>query len=289
MLSQPEVNAWLEEFLECYAAPVDWARMKGIMSKRLSVEMPLEPKIKKFEDFEKKHKEVLAGYKSAKRTIPKGAPVITVPAKKDEVDVISPQQVAFTWTKELAEAYPNVNLGPGAKSKILFYDRFKLSAKKECTNYAPIFSPADFKDADRKDDEDAWGWKVLNALKDGTIASMLADDAVWTTGGAKSTKDAFLAAEAKLAPAYSMTGTLQPVITMPDKDGMSEAIIPLTRTFKWADGMTEAYPGCDFAAGAEVRMVSYEELTVKAGVIQKLHSHMDPATCIKPAGKSGGN
>mmetsp|Transcript_13161 Transcript_13161/g.33141 ORF Transcript_13161/g.33141 Transcript_13161/m.33141 type:complete len:291 (+) Transcript_13161:132-1004(+) len=290
MLSQPEVNAWLEEFLEAYAAPVDFARLKGIMSKRLSVEMPNEPKIKKFEDFEKKHKDILSAWKGAKRVVPKGAPVISCAAKKDEVDVISPQQVNFVWTKELCEVWPNVNLGPGEKAKVQMYDRFKLSSKKECSNYAPVFSPADFKGQDRKDDEDGWGWKLIKALQAGTVAEMIDDAAVFSTPGGKQTKDDFLAAEKKLEGlSYASIGSLQPVITMPDKDGVCEAIIPLARTFKWADGMTEAYPGNDFTAGAEVRMVSYEELTVKAGMVTKIRSHMDAATCIKPAGKSGGN
>jgi len=241
-------------------------------------------------DFEKKQGPVISAYKSAKRTLPKNAPVIACAAKKDEVDVISPQQCNFVWTKELCEQYPNVNLGPGEKAKIQMYDRFKLSSKKECSHYAPIFSPADFKGQDRKDDEDGWGWKLLKALQEGTAGDMIDDAAVVATAAGKANKEAFFENEKKLQDlSYSMIGTLQPVITMPDKDGVSEAIVPLARTFKWGDGMTEAFPGNDFAAGAEVRMVSYEELTVKAGKITKIHSHMDPATCIKPAGKSGAN
>jgi len=290
MLSQPEVNAWHEEFLEAYAAPVDFARLKGIMSKRLTVEMPLEPKIKKFEDFEKKQKDVLGAYKNAKRTLPKGAPIISCAAKKDEVDVVSPQLCQFVWTKELTEMYPNVNLGPGEKAKIMMFDRFKLSSKKECSNYSPVFSPADFKGQDRKDDEDGWGWKFLKALQAGEVADLIDDAAVFATAAGKATKDDFLASEKKFEGlSYAMINNLSPVITMPDKDGVSEAIIPLSRTFKWADSMTEAYPGNDFTAGAEVRMMSYEELTVKAGKVTKIHSYMDPATCIKPAGKSGAN
>ena len=290
MLSQPEVNAWHEEFLEAYAAPVDFGRLKAIMSKRLTVELPLEPKIKKFEDFEKKQGSVLAAYKSAKRALPKGAPIIACAAKKDEVDVIAPQQCNFVWTKDLGEMYPNVNLGAGEKAKIFIFDRFKLSSKKECSNFAPIFSPADFKGQDRKDDEDGWGWKLLKAFQAGDVAEMLDDALVFTAPGGKGDKAAYLEAEKKLGDVtYNMMQGLSPVITMADKDGNSEAIVPVARTFKWADGMTEQFPGNDFAAGAEVRMVSYEELTVKAGKVTKIRSHMDPATCIKPAGKSGGN
>jgi len=289
MLSQPEVNAWVEDFLDALSAPCDFNRLKPLMSKRVTVDMPGEPKIKKFEDWEKKQKDFYNSFKSAKRTIVKGAAVIAVPAKKDEVDVIVPQQCNFAWTKELSERYPNVNLAAGEKAKIMAFDRVKLSTKSECSSYAPLFAPADFKNADRKDDEDSWGFKFLAALKAGD-GSILDDAMVFVQGGNKSTKDAFLENEKKIVGVeYSMTTGLMPVIGQADKDNISEAIVPITRSFKWADAYTEMFPGCNFSAGADVRMVSYECLEVKGSKVIKAWSHCDPATCIKPAGKSGAN
>lgn len=289
MLSQPEVNAWVEEYLDALSAPADFNRLKPIMSKRVTVEMPLEPKIKKFEDWEKKCKDYYGSFKGAKRTVVKGAAVIAVPAKKDEVDVIIPHQCLFAWTKELGERYPNVNLASGEKAKILIYDQVKISNKSECSNLAPIFSPADFKNLERKDDEDNWGFKFLAGLQKGNF-DILDDAMVFVTGGNKGTKDNFLETEKKISGVeYSMTTGLQPVLGQSDKDNVSEAIVPLTRSFKWADAYTEIFPGCNFAAGADVRMVSYELLQVKAGKVIHAQTHCDPATCIKPAGKSGAN
>lgn len=289
MLSQPEVNSWIEEFLDAMSAPADFERLKPLMSKRVSVHYPNEPTMKKFEDWEKKQKTFICSFKGAKRSIPKAGMAVTVAAKKDEVCVVFPEQILFTWTKELQEKFPNVNLGSGEKSKIQIFNTMKISSKKECSDYTPLFSTGDFKNVDRADDEDNWGFKFLNSLKEGS-ASLVSDECVFVSGGNKGTKDNFLEGEKALKDLqYSMTGTLQPVTGPADKDGNIDAIVPLTRTFKWADGLTERFPGCNFTAGAEVSMKSYEILTVKEGKVIKMSSHMDPATCIKPAGKSGAN
>lgn len=289
MLSQPEVNSWIEEFLDAMSAPADFERLKPLMSKRVSVHYPGEPTMKKFEDWEKKQKTFICSFKGAKRSIPKAGMAVTVAAKKDEVCVVFPEQILFTWTKELQEKFPNVNLGSGEKSKIQIFNTMKISSKKECSDYTPLFSTGDFKNVDRADDEDNWGFKFLNSLKEGS-ASLVSDECVFVSGGNKGTKDNFLEGEKALKDLqYSMTGTLQPVTGPADKDGNIDAIVPLTRTFKWADGLTERFPGCNFTAGAEVSMKSYEILTVKEGKVIKMSSHMDPATCIKPAGKSGAN
>ena len=114
------------------------------MSKRVTVENSGEPKCKKFEDWEKKYKDVYTSYKSAKRSVPKGAPIIAVPAKKEEADCIAPHLCTFVWTKDLGEMFPMVNLSNGDKSKIMIYDRFTLGGKNECSWYAPLFNPIDF-------------------------------------------------------------------------------------------------------------------------------------------------
>lgn len=80
-----------------------------------------------------------------KRSIPKGAKPIIVQSKKDEVEVIYPEQCMFTWTGGLADAYPNCTLASGDKSKIFIYNRVLLNAKGECNYYQPVFSSNDFK------------------------------------------------------------------------------------------------------------------------------------------------
>ena len=53
---QSDMVQWTEDFQESMAAPQDWTRLKTLMSKRITVHMPHEPTIKKFEDWEKKCK-----------------------------------------------------------------------------------------------------------------------------------------------------------------------------------------------------------------------------------------
>ena len=106
VLSDAEIKGWLEEFMDAMSAPVDFGRLKNLMSKRVTVEMPGEPKCKKFEDFEKKCAPFFNSFKSSKRSIPKGASIISVPAKKDGGNMIVPEICHFNWTKELAETYP---------------------------------------------------------------------------------------------------------------------------------------------------------------------------------------
>lgn len=292
-LTQPQVQSWLDEFLDAMSAPVDFNRMKPIMSKRVTVDMPGEAKMKKFEDWEKKQKDYLVAFKGAKRTIPKGSPVIVVAAKKDEVDVIVPHLVTFKWTKELGERYLNVNLTSGDSTKLMMYDRIKLSSKSECGQYSPLFNSVDFKQADRADDDDTWGHKLVKALneKGDALGKFISDDIVYATGSAKMNKEQWLEHEGKHTECvYTLVNKLPPVLGMPDKDGVHEAIVPLERTFKWNDALKESYPGAEFVAGAPVRMVSYEQFKVKDGKALWMSPHCDPATCIKTAGgKSGAN
>ena len=66
---------------------------------RDQVEMPGEPKYKKFEDWQKKGTVYYNSFKGAKRTIPEGAaPIIMPPSgKKDEYEVIVPEHTLFEW------------------------------------------------------------------------------------------------------------------------------------------------------------------------------------------------
>ena len=85
-LTEPAVQTWVEDYLEAVSAPPDWKRLQELFNKRCTVEMPGEPKAKKFEDWKKKAEPFLAGFKNAKRSIPKGAKPIVVQAKKEEVE-----------------------------------------------------------------------------------------------------------------------------------------------------------------------------------------------------------
>lgn len=282
----------MDDFHDALAAPVDFNRLKPLMSKRVEVTVPGEAKMKKFEDWEKKQKEYYGFYKNAKRTVPKNSPVIVCPAKKDEVDVICPHTVTFVWTKDLGEKYTNVNLASGEKSKIVMYDRLKLSSKSECGSYAPLYNPMDFKNVDRSDDDDTWGHKFVKALqeKGDALSKMIADELVFQFNSNKANKDAWLEHEAKHTDCkYETISSLPPVLGVPDKDGLSEAIVPLSRTFTWSAALKDVYPGAEFTEGAQVRMVSYEQLKVKEGKVLWISPFVDPASCIKPAGKSGGN
>jgi hypothetical protein len=201
-------------------------------------------------------------------------------------------QVNFVWTKDLGEKYTNVNLSSGEKTKIVMYDRLKLSCKSECGSYAPLYSPRDFKNVDRSDDDDTWGHKFIKALqeKGDVLGKMLSDDMVFQFNSNKANKDAWLEHEAKHTDCkYETIASLPPVLGVPDKDSVSEALVPLSRTFTWSAASKDLYPGAEFTEGAQVRMVSYEQVKVKEGKVMWISPFVDAASCIKPAGKSGAN
>merc|ERR1712216_598777 len=104
-LTSEQVNEWVCKFLVATsggggATPAtDWKTLQDLFSKRSSVEMPGEPKYKKFEDWQKKGTVYYNSFKGAKRTIPEGAaPIIMPPSgKKDEYEVIVPEHTLFEW------------------------------------------------------------------------------------------------------------------------------------------------------------------------------------------------
>lgn len=187
----------------------------------------------------------------------------------------------------------NVNLSSGESCKLFMYDRVKLSSKSECGAMAPLFSPIDFKHADRLEDDDTWGHKFVEALqeKGEALDKMVVDDICVVLGNNKSTKEQWLEHEAKHTDCvYEIMKNLSPVMAMPDKESVSEAIVPILRTFKWNDALKGAYPGAEFTEGSLVRCVSYEQIKVKEGKAIWISPHCDPATCIKSSGgKSGAN
>jgi len=288
-LTPAQVNSWIEEFHDACAAPTDFAKLKNLMSKRVTVENPGEPKCKKFEDWEKKAKDVFAAYKSAKRTTPKGAPTIVLPAKKEEVDCITPQLCTFVWTKDLGELYPSVNLSNGDKSKILIYDRYTLSGKNECSWYSPLFNPIDFKNADRGDDDDTWShglYKAMNEPDGEKLGKLLADNLVVEfPGQPKMNKDQWLEFY-KNFKSLNHEMFLAPVVGIPDKDGVSDGVVAVKRTFKWSAALNEAFK-VEFAEDAAVEIKAYDNIKVKDNKLVYLMPAFHPAINIKPVGGKG--
>jgi len=287
-MSESDVKAWADEFLDAMSAPVDWTRLQNLMSKRCTVEMPNEPKCKKFEDFQKKNAEFLNWFKGSKRAVPKGANIIVVPAKKDEVDVIVPEQCKFTWTKDLGERYPNVNMASGDKAKVIIYNRLKLNAKKECTWFSPLFFHGDFKNQDRAEDDDTAVHKMYQALDAGTADELMGEEikAEMPVAG-KMNKEQLLQVFANFKECKrTVVPGLAPVSLPTGKDEIHEAIMPCAYQFKWAASLNELFK-VEIADGSEVELRSYDQLTIKSGKLIGFQGFFDPATCIKPVKKSG--
>jgi len=287
-MSESDVKAWAEEFLDAMSAPVDWGRLKNLMSKRCTVEMPNEPKCKKFEDYEKKYAEFLGWFKGAKRSMPKGSNIMIVPAKKDELDVIVPELCKFNWTKELGEQYPNVNMASGEKAKIMIYNRFKLNGKKEATWYSPLFFHGDFKNQDRAEDDDTFAHKFYQAWNAGAHADMMGDEvkAELPVAG-KMNKEQMLQVYATFKECTRSTVPgLSPVLVPTGKDEVSEGVMPAVYKFKWAASLNDLFK-VEIAEDADVELRSFDMLTVKAGKLIGFQAFFDPAACIKPIKKSG--
>jgi len=66
-LSQAQVATWVEDFMEAMQSPCDWKKLQELMNKRCTVEMPDEPKCKKFEDWKKKAEPFFNSFKAAKK------------------------------------------------------------------------------------------------------------------------------------------------------------------------------------------------------------------------------
>jgi len=285
-LTETQVQTWVEDFLEAMQAPPDWKKLQDLMNKRCTVEMPNEPKCKKFEDWKKKAEPLLAAFKSAKRVMPKGTKPIIVHAKKDEVEVIYPEQCTFTWTKGLEEAYPNCTIASGDKSKIFIYNRVLLNAKGECTYYQPVFSNNDFKGADRAEDTDSLLDQIYQDFTPGN--ARFADDMkVEFPVVGKMEKDGMFELFSKFGDCKrSMMKGCPPVNMSTGKDEIYEGIVPAQYSFKWNAALNETFK-LELADGADVVLSSYDCLKIKAGKVISFAPHFDPAANIKPAGKSG--
>eukprot|EP00960_Hanusia_phi_P043219 755938-Hanusia_phi.AAC.5 len=290
-LTQAQVKSWVDDLLEGLASPVDWTKLQKLMSKRVTVEMPGEPKAKKFEDWKKKSEPFYDCFKNAKRTVPKNAQAIFVRSKKDEIEVICPEVCSFVWTSALQEMYPQVTLAPGDKSRIFGYLRFKLSGKSECSWFAPLFSPTDFKQESRADDDDSFLHKLYLQWNEGVekIQDSLGEEikAEFPTVG-KVDKSGMMEILALFKDCKrSFMPGCHPVMMAIGKDDTSEGIVPVIYTFKWSAALNDKFK-LQLADNAEVELRSYDCVTVKNNKVISFAPHFDPETNIKPVGKSGG-
>ena len=285
-LTEAQVGTWVDDYLEAMSSPPDWKRLSELFNKRCTVEMPNEPKAKKFEDWKKKNEDFFAVFKNAKRAMPKGTKPIVVQAKKEEVEVIFPEQCMFTWTKGLEEIYTNVSISSGEKSKIFIYNRVILTSKGECSYLQPVFSSNDYKGADRAEDTDS----LLDQIYQEFQASneRFADDMkVEFPVAGKMDK-------AQMFELFGKFGGLQrsmqkgcvPVNMSTGKDEVYEGIVPAVYSFKWSTALNDTFK-LELADGADVVLQSYDCVKIKGGKVISFAPHFDPAVNIKPAGKSG--
>mmetsp|Transcript_16333 Transcript_16333/g.39461 ORF Transcript_16333/g.39461 Transcript_16333/m.39461 type:complete len:289 (+) Transcript_16333:117-983(+) len=285
-ITQSEMNQWTEDYQESMTAPQDWNRLKGLMSKRVTVHMPAEPTMKKFEDWQKKCQDFWKNFKNMKRNIPKGVNVGVMPGKKDEVDCVIPELVNFTYTKELQEMYPNVNLASGEKTKMFVYTKLTLNSKKECLEMKPIFTPTAFLNDTRQFDDDGFVDKLYQDWQEEKLAEEVKCS---FPGVPKQDKAALLALMAKFKDCSRELVKGCPTVTMPSgKDDTSEAMAHVSYKFNWDASLNEMFK-TDLAEGAAVEIKSYDTIKIKAGKVVEFHMLFNPATNIKPAGKSGGN
>jgi hypothetical protein len=295
-MTEAQVSTWVTDFLDALSNPtggkkgdtggVDWKKLEDMMNKRCTVELPGEPKCKKFDDFKKKAEEFLASFKGAKRTVPKGAKPIIVQSKKDEVEVIFPEQCLFTWSTGLAEHYPNCTLASGDKAKIFIYNRVLLNGKGECSYYQPVFSNNDFKGADRAEDTDSLLDQIYEDFTPGN--ARFADDmkVEFPVVGKMEKAGMFdLFAQFKGLKRQMQAGC-PPVNMSTGKDEVFEGIVPCVYSFKWSAALNDTFK-LELADGADVVLTSYDCLKLKSGKVISFAPHFDPSVNIKPAGKSG--
>lgn len=44
-MSQSEMKEWADDFLEAMGTPQDWSKLKGLVSKRVTVTLPCNPSV----------------------------------------------------------------------------------------------------------------------------------------------------------------------------------------------------------------------------------------------------
>jgi len=285
-LTEPQVSAWIDDYLEAMSSPPDWKKLQELFNKRCTVEMPGEPKAKKFEDWKKKCEPLLASFKNAKRAMPKGTKPIIVQAKKDEVEVIFPEQCLFTWTQGLSERYPNCTIASGDKSKIFIYNRLILNAKNECSWLQPVFSANDFKGADRAEDTDSLLDQIYQDFTPGNARFADEMQVEFPVAG-KMDKAGMFDLFSKFGGCQrSMMKGCVPVNMSTGKDEVFEGIVPAVYAFKWNAALNEKLK-LELADGADVVLNSYDCIKIKSGKVISFAPHFDAQLNIKPAGKSG--
>jgi len=287
-LSQAQVDTWVEDFMEAMQAPCDWKKLQELMNKRCTVEMPDEPKCKKFEDWKKKAEPFFNAFKAAKRTMPKGTRPIIVQSKKDEVEVIYAEQVKFTWTKGLEETYPNCTIVSGDKAKIFIYNRVLINGKGEGTWFQPVFSKNDFKMVDREEDKDS----LLDQIYEDFTATneRFADDmkVEFPVAGKMDKTQMFNLLSQFGDVTRSMMKGCPPVNMSTGKDEIFEGIVPAQYSFKWNTALNDTFK-LELAHGADVVLSSYDCLKIQKGKVISFAPHFDAQVNIKPAGKSRAN
>ena len=267
---------------------------------RDQVEMPGEPKYKKFEDWQKKGTVYYNSFKGAKRTIPEGAaPIIMPPSgKKDEYEVIVPEHTLFEWnsgSQLTLDPLKVTNLKPTDKSKVFVYHRFTLSGKGECTWYSPVYSVHDFRKEDLAYEDDAK--EITRLYTDFTEEHPLwagEEVAVVWPGAGKMDK----AANFELLRKFTdCTRTIMPNCSpvsmglLPDKDGkvVHECIVPVIYTFKWSSALNDVFK-IEVSDGSQVELRSFDYLRVDRtgivaadfGKIISFEPFFNPAVNIQP-------
>lgn len=285
-MTESQVETWCDDFLEAMQSPPDWKRLQELFNKRCTVEMPGEPKAKKFEDWKKKAEPFLAGFKNAKRAMPKGTKPIIVQGKKDEVEVIFPEQCTFTWTKTLEEIYPNVSIASGEKTKIFIYNRVLLNSKSECSFYQAVFSPSDYKGADRAEDKDSLLDQIFESFTPANERFSEEIKVEFPVAGKMDKTQMFELFGKFGAVQRSMMKGCVPVNMSTGKDEVFEGVIPAVYNFKWSAALNEVFK-LELADGADVQLTSFDCIKIKAGKVIAYAPHFDAENNIKPAGKSG--
>lgn len=257
--------------------------------------MPGEPKLKKFEDWQKKATIYYNSFKNAKRTIPEGAEPIIVPGKKDTVQVIVPEQTLFEWNAGSTLAFAGTGITNTNKAKVPVYHRFTLSSKSECSWYSPVYAVSDFRLEDAAYEDDAK--EVSKLYADWTEEHPLwASEEVqveWPVAGKMDKAGLFALlknfGDCKRTRMENCSPVAMPLLA--DKNGtvLYDCIVPIIYEFTWTSALTDAFKR-DIPDGTRVQLRSYDCLKVdRTGIVAadfgkviSFAPHFDPEVNITP-------
>lgn len=299
-MTQEAVQKWVDDFMTATSGggdpkcPTDWKKIQELMSKRCTVEMPGEPKYKKFEDWQKKASIYYNSFKAAKRTIPAGCLPIVMIGKKDDAEVIVPEETKFEWNSGSTLAFGNVALTTTTKAKVVLFHRFTISSKGECSWYSPLFAIPDFRKDELSYEDDAK--EITKLYADWTEQHPLfaAEEIAvqWPVVGKMDKAGLFALLKHFGHCKRTVMEGCSPISMafLPDKDGkvIHDCIVPVIYTFKWASALNEMFK-IDIADGAAVELRSYDCMKVdRTGIVAadfgkviSFAPHFDPAVHIK--------